>query len=198
MPDYLVDLELTHENLLLIADPQRVHRLMASHLPDLGGRSSAIRADSGTQFRLDLPNDPLGVPGRLRMRLRGSAIEGCLGTAIPVPELTDGTRVVAVLAAEKRNTDERGIRVRAVLDEEAPAWAKALLARHGLTTHDLAISPRRRYGTAPGARFSIRDIIATVTVADAELAHGALVRGVGRGRAYGLGLIVPLASPPAT
>lgn len=198
MTDYVVDLDLTRENLLLCADPRRVHRLVTTHLPDLKGRSTAIRADTATLFRIDLPNDPLGVSGCIRLRLRGKTLDRSVGTAIPVPELTDGIKIVAVLAAEKRNTDDRGIRTRAVLDEEAPAWAEALLTRHGLAPRDLAVSPRRRYGAAPGVRFSIRDISATVTLSDLDLARTALVRGVGRGRAYGLGLIVPLAAPVTT
>lgn len=192
--DRVTDLPLDQTSLATVADPTRAHRFMSSYLPDLGGRSTAIRADTGTQFRIDLPNDPLGVPGHIRLRLRGPVLTNTSGAAEPVT-LTESTRLVAVVAAERRNTDSRGIRVRPVRDDEATQWAYDLLTRHGLTPTELAVTRGRRFGANTGVRFTIRDLAATVTVTDPVAASRALHQGIGRGRAYGLGMLVPM---PAT
>lgn len=192
--DHLIDLPLTQETLASIADPPHAHRLMATYLPDLAGRSQAIRADTGTQFRIDLANDPLGIPDRIRLRLRGPAIPEDLGTLAPTPPIDEGLRVVVVVAAEKRRTDERGIRVRPVTDPEAPTWARQLLARHGFNATDVVCSSGRSYGRTSKIRFTVRDLIATLTPTDIEQAQRAMHHGIGRGRAYGLGMLVPVPS----
>lgn len=192
MIDHLVTLPLTRDTLTVVTDPPTVHRLMAEYLPDFGGRSRAIRADTGTLFRIDLPSDPLGTPGAVTMRLRGPLFDGTVGEVAPIPDLTDGSRVVAVLAAEKRKTDDRGVRVRPVRDADAKTWAAALLQRHGLAATDIITSPPRRYGGTRGVRFTVRDLSAVVTIADPTAAEQAMSRGVGRGRSYGLGMLVPI------
>lgn len=192
MIDHIVTLPLTRDTLTLVADPPRVHRLMAANLPDLDGRSNAIRADTDTQFRIDLPSDPLGTPGAVTMRLRGPMFDGNVGDATPTPNLSDGLRVVAVVAAEKRKTDDRGVRVRPVPDADVHAWAAALFQRHGLTATDAIISPPRRYGGRRGVRFTVRDLAAVVTINEPPAAANAMRRGIGRGRAYGLGMLVPI------
>ncbi|GAB78906.1 CRISPR associated protein [Austwickia chelonae] len=193
LQDHVIDLPLTRDWLSLVADPERTHRCMATYLPDLGGRSRAIRADTGTQYRLDLPQDPLGSPRLIRLRLRSDVLLPGIGTPHEVPPLVDGTRVVAVLAAEYRTTKPDGtMRVRAVPDAEASAWATDLLARHGLAAHDVALSPQRSYGNGRDVvHFTVRDLAATVTLTDPDLAARALALGVGHGRAYGLGMLVP-------
>ncbi|WP_427197704.1 type I-E CRISPR-associated protein Cas6/Cse3/CasE [Ornithinimicrobium sp. Y1847] len=98
------------------------------------------------------------------------------------------------MAAEKRNTQEGRIRTRPVRDDEAEEWAGELLARHGLRALNLAVSGARRFGDRRSVGFWVRDLLADVEVSDPDAAEGALRDGVGRGRAYGLGMVVVLAA----
>lgn len=195
MTDYLIDLPIDRHTLETIANPTRVHGLATSYLPQLRGRSHSIRADTATQFRIDLPHDPLGRPGIITLRMRTGVLPKGVGIPIGVPGLHEGTQLSVVLAAEKRNTGPDGKKVtRAVTDEEAHTWATELLSRHGMTPTALAVGPMRPFGPPPiptRARFHIRDVLATITITDPALARTAMTRGVGRGRSYGLGMLIP-------
>lgn len=217
MIDRVVSLPLERATLEIVADPLRLHEFVMQSLPDLGGRSAAIRADTGTQFRVDLPMDPLGAPGGVALRLRGESVSAPGARSIVLPEPHDGMRVTAVVAAGKRTTHERHTRIRPVTDPEAHTWAGELLGRHGLEPSQLAVSGSRRFGRfhpPPASRrreptgkagagdqerdipaFVIRDLTATVTITDPELCRRAFHLGIGRGRAYGLGMLVPLPDP---
>lgn len=192
MTDRVLRLPLDRESLMLIADPTSLHKRVMTLLPDLGGTSTAIRADTGTLFRVDLPTDPLGTPGRISLRVRSNALAAGIGEPVVEVPLADRSRVLLRVAAERRQTDDRGIRVRPVSDIEAGSWVRELLDRHGFDLAEVALSPTRRFGSRQGVRFSVRDVAATVTVTDAEKAATAYDRGVGRGRAYGLGMIIPI------
>lgn len=207
MIDHLIDVPLTRDNLKVVASPAALHRRMATFLPDLKGRSSAIRADTQTVFRVDLPSDPLGTPGRITLRLRGDAVDPTEATIQEISGIVDGSRIVATVAAERRATvhadrsctdpachltaHER-TRTRAVGNYEAVTWARELLQRHGLEATDLAVGPARRMADDGGVRFSVRDICATVRVLDPAKSEDALRRGIGRGKSYGLGMLVPV------
>lgn len=203
MIDHVVASPLSRDLLEVVAQPHAVHRHVARWLPDLGGRSQSIRADTGTQYRVDLPTDPLGKRGHIVFRLRGDALLPTVPAGpAQTPPLRDGMSILVTVAAEKRLTRDGRITSRAVRDEEASAWAEELLLRHGLGTMELAVSASRTFGArgkqphekaavAHHPRFSVRDLTATVTVLDDTLAAAALNNGIGRGRAYGLGMLVP-------
>lgn len=217
MTDHLVSLPLTRDTLEVVCDPVRLHKHVAEYLPDLHGASTAIRADTDTQSRVDLPTDPLGERGHVVLRLRGDAVVTG-GTSVATPDWTEVTRVVARVAAEKRTTRDGVTRSRPVRDDEAQAWATELLLRHGWEVLDIAVSAARpfagarpvsgRRGRTPGppnpvrrdeplpAHFRVRDLTASVQPVDPDLARASLARGIGRGRSYGLGMLVPLPSPP--
>lgn len=217
MKDILIDRPITRDALEEVTVPARAHGALTSLLPQLHGRSSAIRADTATVFRIDLSTDPLGVPGRIRWRIRSAALEAEIGTAVDVPELGEGMRIVVAVAAEKRTRNQAGkICAYPVGDSVAHEWASALLARNGLGVTDLAISPAQTYArpqptaadrrrnraraarrqedtqATSDPRFTVRHLAATITITDPDLATRAMYLGIGRGRAYGLGLIVPL------
>ncbi|NHN56239.1 type I-E CRISPR-associated protein Cas6/Cse3/CasE [Calidifontibacter sp. DB0510] len=184
-------------HLRLAANPDTLHKRVMRYLPDLGGRSSAIRADTDTQYRVDLPNDVCGDRGRITLRLRSHALEGFTASE-GAPQLANGIRLTAVVAAEKRATQDDGrVRIRPVTDDEAEEWARELLRRHGFDTSTLAVSAARAFGSLKARRsvhFTVRDIVATVNIADPALAALAVERGIGRGRAYGLGMLVAMPS----
>ena len=102
----------------------------------------------------------------------------------------DGCTIVLQVAAERRNTQDGRIRVRPVVDHEASEWARALLRRHGFVSEEVAVSGPRRLGARGNLGFWVRDVRAVVSIADSELAMRAHSAGVGRGRAYGLGMVV--------
>ena len=57
--DTVVNWPLDRQHLTLLTEPDALHRAVMTHLPDMAGRSRSIRKDTGTQFRVDLPTDPL-------------------------------------------------------------------------------------------------------------------------------------------
>ena len=67
-----------------------------------------------------------------------------------------------------------------------------LLTRQGMPPDHPAVYPARRFGSAGQIHFTVRDLTARVTVTDAALAPMALHHGIGRGRAYGLGMLIQL------
>ncbi len=192
MSDWLTDLAVDRDSLELVASPERLHRHVTALLPDLHGRSTAIRADTETLFRVDLPTDRLGERGRIGIRFRGSSLPSGLTEITCTDSLGDGDAILVQVAAEQRLTMPDGIKTRPVADGEAASWATALFRRHGLETSELRVSSQRRFGHRRAVHFTVREIAATVYVADADAADRAFNRGIGRGRSYGLGMIVPL------
>lgn len=190
--DRVISWPIDRDHLLLLTMPEALHRAVMTHLPDMAGRSTSIRKDTGTQFRVDLPTDPLGQEGTITVRLRGDAIDGSVGRPVDASPPEDGADIVVQVAAERRNTDEGRIRVRPVADHEAEDWARALLERHGYAVQQIAVSSRRRLGPRGSLGFWVRDVQARVEVGDRDLAQRAYLAGVGRGRAYGLGMVVAL------
>jgi hypothetical protein len=180
MSDRLFRLPLSREVLQIVADPATLHRHVMALLPDLAGRSASIRADTNTQFRVDLPTERLGTRGFVTIRLR-------------TPTFEPGRRIVAATAAELRATLPNGARrVRPVPDHEAVTWTQRLFSRHRLTVTDVQVSPARRFGTRDGVHFTVREVSATLGDSPADALTTAFTRGIGRGRAYGLGMLIPI------
>ena len=137
MPDQTISLPLK-EALPSLRSPDGIHRLAMSFLPDLAGASRAARADLGVLYRLALPTDPGGRSGHAVLRFRAPfEIDGA--EPVDAPEaLAVGRRFTVRVVAEKcREDDEGRSRSRFVLDEEADAWARDLLARRGIGADDV-------------------------------------------------------------
>jgi hypothetical protein len=178
--------------LQIVADPATLHRHVMALLPDLAGRSASIRADTNTQFRVDLPTERLGTRGFVTIRLRSPALGDDLDP-VPTPTFEPGRRIVAATAAELRATLPNGARrVRPVPDHEAVTWTQRLFSRHRLTVTDVQVSPARRFGTRDGVHFTVREVSATLGDSPADALTTAFTRGIGRGRAYGLGMLIPI------
>lgn len=197
MTDALIQQPLSRELLELVASPEALHRFVMRLLPDLAGLSTAIRADTNTLFRVDLPTDRFGTPGTVSLRLRSAALPPGLDiTEIPVPQ--PGTPFTVRVAAAQRNTLATGkITATPVPDEKAPAWAQTLLQRHGLHVENLKVSASRGFGRPGGVKFTVRDLTAVLAPGEPHRTTEAFTRGIGHGRAYGLGMILPL-SPSQT
>lgn len=190
MPDQTISLPLK-EALPSLRSPDGIHRLAMSFLPDLAGASRAARADLGVLYRLALPTDPGGRSGHAVLRFRAPfEIDGA--EPVDAPEaLAVGRRFTVRVVAEKRREDDEGrSRSRFVLDEEADAWVRDLLARRGIGADDLVVSERWRVGPPGGRAFWLRDLTATVgaIAEDCE----AYTRGIGRGKAFGYGMPIIL------
>ena len=187
MNDHLFDLPLTRDMLRMVADPQALHRHALAYLPARTTQDT-IRVETSTLFRLDMPSDPLGHPGVLRLRIRTT--HSGLPHPIRVAPLVDGDVIALRVAAARRKTVDNHTHQHPVTDDAAHDWAVDLLARHGLHAHHLAISPARRYGTGARPTFPVRDILTRITLTDPDLANHAQTHGIGRSRSYGMGLIV--------
>lgn len=190
MPDQIISSRLDAV-LPSLETPDGVHRLAMSYLPDLGGRSKAIRADLGVLFRLSLPTDIDGSSGRVAIRFRAPfEIDGAETLDAP-DNFVVGQRFTARVVAEKRHEDDAGRgRSRPVLDEEAKNWAESLLARHGVEIDNTFVSERWRIGQRGARAFWVRDL--TATIANLEESCSAYVRGIGRGKAFGYGMPIVL------
>ena len=75
--------------------------------------------------------------------------------------------------------------------DELPTWATAKLARHGINTHTVSVLrtgtihlPRHHNTIHPIATLTISG-----TITDPETYHHALHKGLGKGKAFGLGLL---------
>ena len=104
MPDQTISLPLK-EALPSLKNPDGIHRLAMSFLPDLAGASRAARADLGVLYRLALPTDPGGRSGHAVLRFRAPfEIDGA--EPVDAPEaLAVGRRFTVRVVAEKRCED---------------------------------------------------------------------------------------------
>lgn len=191
MQDQVLAIPLT-EALEYLSTPDGVHHLALRNLPDLRGVSRTARAALGVLFRLALPTELGGQAGHVTIRYRGAPpIKGAQSLETP-DGLAAGQRLTVRAVAEKRREDESGrTRIRAVRDEEAEDWARALLGRHGLEVCDLKVSPRWFLGSRGQRSFMVRDLTATVTAVQEEAVR-AYVSGIGRGKAFGYGMPIVL------
>lgn len=197
MSDRILSLPITAQSLQLATTPQLLHTAAMKQLPRMDGMSSAIRADTATLLRLDLPSDPLGRPGRITLRLRGPAIDPALEPVETLP-LVDGSRLVLRVAASARARDQDDkIVYRPLPDDRFEATITRQLRETGLEPTDLAFSAPKRFGQPGNGQvwFTVRDITTTITITDLALAEAAHATGIGRGRAYGLGMPVVVANP---
>lgn len=197
MPDQLLSYPLA-QVLNDLATPRGIHRLAASPLPDLSGVSKSIRADLGVQFRLNLPTELDGLPGHATVRYRAPIpIPGA--EPIDAPDhLEAGMRVRVRLVAMTRTQDaHQRTHQRPVYDEDAEAWAAALFERHGLEADSFTITSRWSVGRASRAQggggvrdpsFTLRDVAALLRTT--PLSQDSYLRGIGRGRAYGYGMLI--------
>ena len=197
MSDHILSLPITAESLRLATAPELLHQAGMRFLPQMNGMSGAIRADTGTLLRLDLPSDPLGSPRQITLRLRGPAVDPSLPQVETLP-LVDGCQLVVRMATVARPTTSTGATVlRPITDAEADDWVRHRLTDVGLDPIELHISPSKTFGAPRGHQvwFAIRDIAATVAITDPDRAQAAYHGGIGRGRAYGLGMPVITATP---
>lgn len=197
MSDRILSLPITAQSLQLATTPQLLHTTAMKHLPQMGGMSSAIRADTATLLRLDLPSDPLGRPGRITLRLRGPAIDQALEPVETLP-LVDGSRLVLRVAASARARDQDDkIVYKPLSDDRFEATITRQLRAAGMEPADLAFSPAKRFGQPGNGQvwLTVRDITTTITITDPALAEAAHATGIGRGRAYGLGMPVVVVNP---
>lgn len=212
MTDQLLALPLT-DHLDDLISPRTIHRLAMAPLPDLAGSSRSIRADLGVQFRLSLPTEIDGRPGSACLRYR---------SPLPIPgaELLDApdrleagmSFTVRVVAMTRMETRDGRTHQRPVFDEVVEPWAMSLLERHGLAVDQSTVKvtarwsvgrtgdeptrrrtppeDRRRRMPAQEPTFVVRDLTAALVSTPASTE--AYDRGIGRGRAYGFGMILPL------
>lgn len=202
--DTVKSVPLTAENLGILVDLDKMHKLVMRNFMDLHGASDSARALLQVTFKTVLPTDQGGKRGECQIHIR--SMEKVDESSVPSPSANAGDtlKLSLRLAAAKRNTTRNGKEeVRPVGDTEIAEWSEALLAAHGfkveqevdadgISVSSIRASRFRWIGrNETGAiRFPVRDITTLVTVVDAEKANAAIADGIGRGKNYGLGLVV--------
>jgi len=161
-----------------ISNLRFLHRRVMALFPQLDERSGTPRRDLGVLFRVCFPGEPLGSPTAVKVIARDTH---------PTVEEGQQARILVRLAAERRS--DRG--TRPVRDDELDDWATSKLEAAGFTVHRLAAGAQRTFG-AGNLRFATRDTQAEVTVTDAATANHAMSNGIGRGKNFGLGMVVVL------
>lgn len=201
--DTVKSVPLNAENLALLVDLDRMHKLVMSNFMDLNGASDSARALLQVTFKTVLPTDQGGKRGMCQVHIR--SMEQVDDTSVPSPAVSAGDEVKLNirLAAGKRNSERGGrTNVRPVSDAEVAVWASELLGSHGFkvlseTDSEGFVLPQVRSSRfrwvggkdADAVRFPVRDIVAFVRIGDAEKANAAISNGIGRGKNYGLGMV---------
>lgn len=202
--DTVKSVPLTAENLGILVDLEKMHKLVMSNFMHLNGMSDSARAVLQVTFKTVLPTDQGGKRGECQVHIR--SMEKVDESSVPSVSVSAGdtVKLSVRLSAAKRNSTRGGKdEVRPVGDNEIAEWTEALLSTHGFSvarevdtagfevpsvrTSKLRWTGRR---DTESVRFPVRDINAVVTVVDAVKANAAIVDGVGRGKNYGLGLVV--------
>lgn len=194
-----------------VADPQRMHQLVMDGYRNATGDSATARADHNILFAID----QTGTNGQVRLvcqadtRPDWAPLNECTVTT-PVttdqaPAWTAGDTVAfrvdlnpmasTVAPRNPLSPDApraRGIR-RPIRDrQEQLDWAHRKLTTAGLETTGMTIAAERKV-TSPskkGMRLNITTFTGTATVTDPDLLDTALRTGLGRGKAYGCGLLL--------
>lgn len=183
------------KTLMALADSKSAHKfVMERFFPNLGGLTENPRSALGVLFRVAMPNDPFGAPGVVSILVRSNLADPQDGDVIEEIPLAEASKVRVRLVAERRRTvDQSGRRrtqVTPVSDDEAHEWVAEMFARNGMEASNISVSRARTTGTPGGVRFASRDVAATIKVVDLEAANTALTGGMGRGKSYGLGLML--------
>ena len=201
--DTVKSVPLNAENLALLVDLDRMHKLVMRNFMDLNGATDSARALLQVTFKTVLPTDQGGKRGECQVHIR--SMEPVDDSSVPSPSVNEGDEVklsVRVAAAKRNSGKDGGITVRPVSDTEVAEWASELLGSHGFKVMSEADSggfvvPQVRSSRfrwiggkeADAVRFPVRDIVAAVRVDDAEKANSAISNGIGRGKNYGLGMV---------
>ncbi|BBY54098.1 type I-E CRISPR-associated protein Cas6/Cse3/CasE [Mycobacterium koreense] len=171
------------------------HRFVASRFPDdLGGPPLELWRIGDGEFTVVSTVAPTGFVGTplptvgLGERLSIAVTLEAVARRYPPAEVDP--RVTSALLRNGHNppSDLHGGRRVRVPDAELPGWVSVQLTKAGLEPAALTEVTRSR-ALRRGATMHLAEVAAAVTVTDAAAANLALATGIGRGRAFGAGLI---------
>ncbi len=175
-------------------DQEQVHQaVMSLFRPDLAGEQQARRASGDILYRLDDEHQRLlvqatTVPQRTDHGIRLTTLDGLLG------RVGTGGRVRFTADLNAVRCQARTGRRLPVPTGELPTWVQERLAPalHGMELFDATVMTRSK-GRIP---LVVARVTGTATIADADALIRMLRAGVGRGKAYGCGLltVLPLSS----
>jgi len=192
----VIDLPVSREVVMALSDIDQRHKRVMSFFPDLHGISDRPRSDLGIVHRVEMPKP--GGPRSINIVVYSDVEIGPESQQLMSVREGDRVRLRVLVAAERRTTTD-GVRRRfSVRDSEIRGWAVSLLLRAGMDVtagmeegqEVLTISGSRQIGRRTGVNFTGREIDALATITDEKAANEALHRGIGRGKSYGLGLIL--------
>ncbi|MCD0485205.1 type I-E CRISPR-associated protein Cas6/Cse3/CasE [Streptacidiphilus sp. ASG 303] len=193
-----------------LRDATELHRTVMRLVPDHLGDHA--RQQTGLLFRLDETDDTSTLlvqahntgldPTRLPHDYGHAEVKDL---APMFTALAAGLRVRYRIAAnpskrQRLPLDHRGARgpVTPLSGPEADQWWMGRAASAGLAVHTLTATPLRpaqQHGHGPRLRHSLTRFDGTATVTDPKVLTEALLAGIGKGKAYGAGL---LSLAPAT
>lgn len=183
-------------------DLDKMHKFVMKLFPDLGGMSfdASAREAMGVVYRVDLPAATSLDPRVTIVVNSNIEIENASEvSAVPLFEVGDEVVLSGRIRSERRlvkgrlpgqkNSEAERRRTRMVTDQELPEWIDALFSESGMEVSEVGASRAYQVGRRDSIRGYAREITVAVKIADAEKANLAIHRGIGRGKAYGFGLL---------
>lgn len=203
----LLTLDATHPRVrVALLDVQHMHRLVMTGYPDTGSEGSA-RASLGVLYAAD--PDPRDDTLRVIVQSPHAGEWGAPEwlrdepTTWTMPDLVEGRYAFHLTANPTRRARETRQVVALTRPDEQIDWLHRKADASGLTIHDATALPgpslrssskslpraQRRH---PGDEFRIAPVTyrGTLTVTDPDTATTARNTGIGRGKAYGCGLLL--------
>jgi CRISPR system Cascade subunit CasE len=189
-----------------LRDAEALHKRVMSLVPD--GLGEQARAKAGVLYRYDetvavgphlliqtgLPIDASRLPdkyGSLAVRDLSPLLE------VLKPDIGVRYRIVANTSKRLGRTSERAGKLLALRGDEADQWWQVRAEANGLILRTLISTslPDIRGKGPAGVRHAAARFDGIAVVKDPELVRQAVLQGIGRGKAYGCGLLslAPLA-----
>lgn len=197
----VIELPMSRDTIEAVGDLDKMHKSVMKLFPNLSGMNfdAEARELMGIVYRVDVDNSrPLDPKVRVTVN-SAVEVEGGHSTSV-VPLFEEGDTVIlsSKLRSEKRSVkgresgqknSEANRRTRMVRDDEFGEWIDALFSENGMEVSEVAAGRASQVGFRGGIRGYAREVRVSVKVIDAEKANIAIHRGIGRGKAYGFGLL---------
>nr|MBO2475373.1 type I-E CRISPR-associated protein Cas6/Cse3/CasE [Actinomycetales bacterium] len=181
-----------------MSDPDRLHKRIMSLVPD--GLGTGPRARAGVLFRVEdtqagvqilVQTQVSPMPARLPEGYGEVAVKRLDGL---LSRLRPGALVHYRIAANPskrlgRQAGPRAGKIKALRGAAAEEWWARRAARCGLSVLTVSAQSQRDVRTGSGIRHAVVRFDGIATVTDADLVRAAVLDGIGRGKAYGCGLL---------
>lgn len=161
-----------------------VHQAVYSLFPGTNQPRTHLYRRVGSDILIQSPEPITKNPsiGRLLSTCIPDSLEGQYQLKATLNPVVDKSR----MAEGKKNS----ARVPLVKESDILAWAKDRLSKNGFSLQSLAVSPTTRHVSRfKGITIDTVEVTGVVTVIDASKANVALLKGIGKEKAFGCGLL---------